>query len=1324
MGFLYQRSPRIMPELNYSERSLPAPPAKPAARSVAGSWFALPILVTLAGTGALVYMGASSRLAGGSDVVLQVLISFCMLVSYLIPVWIYVHNKKMYERTNRLRESAYLELLKQVEQELAEEGAKQRGILLQVHSDFERCESVVRRRSPSLWERSPQDNDFLSLRIGTGEASSAITLRLPDVRPQEADELLEQARVVANKAAFVPDCPIALPLLESGVIGIVAGKGSGVKALRALIIQLTARHSPDEVLLSSFFKEEEKEEWRWMRWFPHFWDEHHSFRRMACSDGDRQQLSEYLYSELTLRLNRSSGEWKPASSDRARHVVLLSDAGVLENDPLYGVLTEYAEQISLHTIILAGSVDKLPRQCRLIIECEEDQGTYTLKKKDGGLMRRAFQLDQISLEQCDHFARLMAKIKLKHSQGAALPERISLLELLGQERVEELDAVTRWNESRLPLELPVTIGIRAGEKPFVLNLHDRLDLGAHGPHGLIAGTTGSGKSALLQSLVVSIGVNYHPHDAAFLMIDYKGGGMSGAFRSLPHVVGSLTNLDGKLVERAKSALRAELVTRQKRLKQAGGLEHIDEYYRLGAPGGPLPHLFVIVDEFAELKSDYPDFIEELISIAAIGRTLGLHLILATQKPAGVVDDKIWSNARFRICLRVESESDSREMIKIPDAAWILAAGRGFVQAGPELLEEVQFAWTGAEYNPERSSAGVEQSIFRVLLNGNREAVLQQTSAVYKKGLRNKLAPKELEVLTVYLRKAAEEQGIAKLNGPWLPPLSESLSLSELPKAEVGDQLTAYVGLADDIQGQRQFAVPVRLKDGHFALYGMPGSGKTTFLQTFLMSLAGGPGLSWHGYIIDMGRMMQGFAELPQVGAVITADESDRIGRLFRFLKKATAERRELLAAAGIKNAEDYRNPFGRKLPDIIVLIDDYHAFRNRYPYESEQLDELLREGGAAGIRFLITAGRYGDIPEKTRSSISQTAALELGDYGDYFYAVGRVSAPAGQMVRGRGYMKGHPPVEFQTALPVGGSSEYERAERLRAEIAGMDRNRKGDKPARIQAMPAKVNLRELLPVGRLQVQKAAAVPVPVGIAVEDLGPIQVRLDSGPHFIVGAPMGGGKTSFLESWILSLAWHIPPARLGVYMIEARAPQSGASSLTQLSSLPHVRGLGTGESGAAEIISLLDEDIREAGAGSDQMTRLLAIDDADLLSKRLTDFAVKDKLTELVRRSRECGLHIVLSGIPADFPGFGSDWFAEVKACQAGFVLGTKDPSDLAAFRIPLKESASEPGELPVLPTGEGFYVNRRYERMKAAVPFDTVWTPDVWIARVCDQWEVSV
>ncbi|AWB44411.1 type VII secretion protein EssC [Paenibacillus sp. CAA11] len=1313
MSHIFQRSPRIRGQIKEKALLVPEPPQMMPRPRISAASYAAPSVLVLIGAG-LWGVGQIGKPLFWNQQGLGVTL-FCLGLIFVIglPFVKLRRQNRLYLEDAEHRERTYLDNLKQLEDELQRYQEEQLASLLEVHADPERCMAVVRRRSPSLWERSTQDDDYLHIRLGTGSITSASKLILPK-GPWSNETLRKQVEDMAASYETISPAPIAVPIKQAGVIGIVGSRADVLQMVRSMLIQLTTRHAPDEVELSVFFTKSEREEWSWMRWLPHIWDAKQDHRRIADED-QLDALAEDLCRQL------ASSEPNRKAVDR---VVVISEAKALQSDLLYRLLIDNAEHGRVIPVVLADAVDKLPRECGLILECAEGMETYTFKRSGAGIEVGSFRMDEVTSEQADRFARVMAPIRLKRSDEAELPGFLTLFDLLKAGRVEELKSVERWQHNRYPTRLPVTLGYRKGGKPFVLNLHDRLDAEGHGPHGLIAGTTGSGKSGLLQSLVAVIAANYHPHDAAFLMIDYKGGGMSGPLRHLPHVIGSLTNLDGRMVARAKTALRAELIRRQKLLQEAGYFEHIDDYYQSGAALGPLPHLFVIVDEFAELKRDYPDFIDELVSVASIGRTLGLHLILSTQKPAGVVDDKIWSNARFRICLRVEEEADSRDMLKAPHAAHITIPGRGYVQIGSGALEEVQFAWSGAKC-PEISLQGqAEWTLYRVLLSGEREpwTLPNKETASAEAGSQQMI--RQVEAVALYVSNLAEQEEVHRLEGLWLPPLPERISPSQMESVPPASGLSACVGLVDNPAGQRRFPLEVALDQGNFALYGIPGSGKTTFVQSMLMSLSSRYSRGeWCGYVIDMGRNLDNYADLPQIADLLTPDDEERLSRLFKFLKRTVEQRKQQWTSAGVKTLEAYRESTGKLLPYLLVIIDDYYAFRSRHPQLQEPLDELLREGMGSGIRFVLTASRLADISEKTRTGISDACALALADPGDYYHIVGTVVKP-GETVRGRGLIKGLPPLEFQTVLPVDEDGTSDTLASLQAAIAKLQEQWEGPKYNRIPTLPDKIALRSLMPIGEMPDVRPQEVPVPLGLYTEDLSPFYFQLDNGPHFVVGAPMAGGKTSFLQSVILSLAWRISPDRLRIFTLDSRERGAGSEGLGLLTGLPHVTASASGPGGAAELITRLEEELRTAADQEPSRIHLLVIDDADLLAKRLQDFAVKDRLAALLRESRERGLYSVLSGIPRDFPTFGVDWFTEAMACQAGFLLGTRDPADLSVFRIPITESSAGSGELPVLEPGQGYYVDRRLERIKTACPFDRIWTPDMWMTKIRDHWTVTV
>lgn len=1329
MNIMYQRSPRMKEVLKKETVEILRPPVEPNKPTFSLISIIIPIVMTAVTVSLYFYLSRSGKLGNSSFMTIQMVMMSMMLMTYTIPFFVYLGNKKDYKRKIEERDQMYRSELQKHREELVREAQRQVQVMHEIHGDPEVCCQIVKNKHSSLWERSPEDDDFLQVRAGAGEVPFRISVVPPRQDGYEKEPLIEAAHELAEDFRMITGASIALPIYESKVVGIVGEREDVLSMLRVIVTQLTTRHSPDEMKLAAFYEDKEADEWEWMRWFPHFWDDERDQRYMADRHSGVHQLADHLYT-LLHRRKMTRKERGKKSPDLPCYVVLLSERDIIEEEPLLPLILEDAEAVTTCTIILASRKEYLPMHCQLVVEAGKKEGSYSKKTQQADVIHGSFIPDRMTREEAEISARHMAPLRLKRSSASDIPPLLPLFDMLEVSRVEQLNVESKWAGNRHPNTLPVPMGVRAGGKQVYINLHDKIERQGHGPHGLIAGTTGSGKSEVIQSIVASLASEFHPHDLAFMLIDYKGGGMSNTFNNLPHVVGTITNLDQSLIERAKISLRAELVRRQKLLSSAGNLQHIDEYYKwLGShQAEPLPHLVIIIDEFAQLKREQPEFMDELISIAAIGRTLGVHLILATQKPAGVVDDKIWSNSRFRICLRVQSEGDSRDMIKIPNAAWITKPGRGYFQVGSdEVFEEMQFAWSGAPYTSSEEDSASSLPLMEVRLNGKREPLLTGERVTMMK---SEGSSKQLQVFIDYIAEAAEKQGIKRLQGPWLPPLPETIELDEITaqgfmsSGEAGEEMSwePIVGLLDDLPNQKQVPLQISLQSGHYAIYGMPGLGKTTFIQTLLMSLAQDNRSPWHGYVIDMGRMMREFKNLPQIGGVMTAEDDDRIKRLFRYLSKVLMQRREMIADAGVKTISAFRRGTGQRIPQVLVVIDGYLSFRNSYPDENEQLEILLREGASLGITFVITANRITDIFEKVRSNISNAISFEMADPSDYYYAVGRPSRVPNGYPPGRALVKGQtPPLEFQVALPVRGREESERAEQLKMRIQKINTQYSGAEVPQIEPLPDIVTLSEILSKQDQLQEETAIYKVPVGLMTDDLSLFHISLREGPHFMVASPMEGGKSSFLMTWMLSLAYHHSPEQLNMYTIDTRYGEHG---LGQLKDLPHVYKHAAREDELAPLIQEVYERVMKLSSEHSGPEIVLFIDDADTLAKQMNDFTMKDQLGVIVRQGRDRGVHVVLAGVASDFPTFGADWVTDVKASQSGLLFGTLDPNDLSSFRIPYSESNATTTGLKVLPPGQGYYVKRRFSRIKAALPWNNTKECAEWIKKIRDRWHVVV
>ncbi|MCR5768074.1 MAG: type VII secretion protein EssC [Lachnospiraceae bacterium] len=932
------------------------------------------------------------------------------------------YNKTEATKSEQSRQSTYVDYIQRIAKRLADKAGYNKSVLTEQYPSAEEMLKFVAETQDRLWEKSSVHRDFLSVRLGVGDIGAPNGIVLPNEDLAAGYDPLNDLPVkLKNDFGVLKQVPVSVSLYDNRIVGIVSPDPERrYSLLRLLTLNLAANFPYTEVRLCYAFQAKDYDELNFLRWIPHTWTPDGKLRMVAY---DSRSLGDVLYFLSDVLRERTEDKEQKQNADTKEkilphYVIFVTDVSVIAGEPISKFLLDPPAEAGITVVFCADSTERLPSKCDTVISDENGvPKVYSIATQELTSTNLAF--DNVSLPAMDSFARKLSNFELRNTSGnSEIPDMLTFLDMYKVSKVEDLDIYHKWLENRTYETMKAMVGQKSGGKPVFLDIHEKY----HGPHGLVAGTTGSGKSETLQSYILSMAINYHPHEVAFILIDYKGGGMAQSFDGLPHLAGMITNLGGNGTTRALLSINAEIKHRQ-RVFNDYKIKHIDQYielYRNGEADEPMPHLIIIADEFAELKKEQPEFVRALVSAARVGRSLGVNLILATQKPGGVVDDEIWSNTRFRICLRVADKQDSNEMLKRPDAAFITGTGRGYMQVGnDEIFEEFQSGWSGAQYTPDVPFDDGNKGFARMIgITGKPEKIGKKK----KKSGDNLNKVTQLDEIVKYAGKLAAENNIEPLRQIWLAPLPAMMYLEDLDITGVNrDHLAIPIGLADDPENQRQFTVSLDfVRDGHLLICGGSGAGKTTLIQTIVFSAANNYTADQiNFYIADFsGRTMTAFAGLPHTGAVCLEGEDDKIETVMSFIREELERRKSILSQKGIGSFRDYL-AVEKDLPMILLIIDNYAAFNESYEEYDDLFVQLSREAAGYGIYLVISCNNSSDIRGRIRQGITKGIGMQLPDRFEYDSVIGmRTEILPDDRVSGRGLIKENTPLEFQTALPV------------------------------------------------------------------------------------------------------------------------------------------------------------------------------------------------------------------------------------------------------------------------------------------------------------------
>lgn len=993
-----------------------------------------------------------------------------MAISASMMALRYGLGKRKYTQKEEKRAEIYTRYLAGLEEQLQNHAKRQRELALQRHPAVVDCLKRVQGPALNLWERHPGDEDFLSLRLGLGRAPAAAQISLPATRLQiNEDEFSTIPGQIAEKYAQIDGMPICCELMRDGVCGIVGSRQEAVQLAQNMAVQIAALHSYEEVKLVVVFPRSEWEQWSWMRWLPHCTSPDRDLRYIACTPDGMRELLPSL-EEMVKSRTASASEWSfgARGTNLPHYIFLVADPSLLAGSPTIGTAMVLNQpELGLSGVILGQSLADFPHSTRNIIRVSSSgDGLRLSLQRDGATTDLTSAESKIPRNVYEVFARRMAPIRLAGSetQGqAGLPSMVTFFEGLRVRKVEDLALDEFWGTARPEETMSVPIGVRSGGELFFFNIHEN----AQGPHGLVAGGTGSGKSKMVQAWVASMAVQFSPEDVNFILVDFKGESLLTPFKGLPHLAGFTSNIDPD-VRRKFMAIESEM-TRRMVLLKTGGKQKFDDIIayrrarRTHPEMEPMPFLVLVVDEFAAFKDQYPEFIGAIDHLFQAGRSLGMLAILMTQKPSGKVTAQMQANLGFSWCLRVSEDADSREVIGNSDAAHLRGAGRAYVKAVDGTYELIQTLYGLAPYEPEQEQSQANAQVFALKLNG---AVLEG-SGIEEEVRQSR--PDELTVLTRHIADHCRKKHIPAAQPIWRDPLPEKLDLNTLtcrPAEEKGG-LRAALGLVDDPAHQLQETLEHDFwTEGNLAIYGVPQSGRSTLLQTLLVSLfrAYAPD-RLHCYILECGTLsLRALERFPQVGGAAGDDEPDTVNKIIAFLLEELERRKRAFRRAGVSSPEGYAQLNGTSPISILLAIHNLNRLGDGFSDLQSKLVKLSGEGPSYGMYLACTFyGSTGIWVSRLRQNLKRSIALQLPNKMDYTDLTGRVSQDTDGLPAGRGFVKMRgTAVQLQAAIAYGEHPDGQRSALLCREADAMGDAWLGERPISIQPMP------EEIPYGMLQ----------------------------------------------------------------------------------------------------------------------------------------------------------------------------------------------------------------------------------------------------------------
>lgn len=1163
--------------------------------------------------------------------------------------------------------------------------------------------------SARIWERRPTDPDFGQVRIGTGAQKLAVQLIPPETKPVEDLEPMSAGalRRFMRTHANVPNLPVAISLSSFARVYPTGDPGAIYGMIRAMIAQIAAFHSPDDVRISVCASQERMPWWQWVKWLPHALHptEYDAAGQVRLLTKTMTELESLLGPEMKDRPRFSPGL---TSSDLPYHVVIV-DGGQASYDSQLA-----ADGIDGVCVIdLTGSTNPTIDAHMLRLDVQAERVSILRRDRTGKDVASAIcRPDNMAIQEVEALARQLCPLRASSAstpEEDALSANLTLTSLLSVDDPYKVDPAVVWRPRAQRNRLRVPIGIDSDGRPIELDIKEAAQ-GGYGPHGLCIGATGSGKSELLRTLVLGLAMTHSSEVLNFVLVDFKGGATFLGMDGLRHVAAVITNLEDELplVDRMYDALNGEMVRRQELLRAAGNYASLRDYEKArldGAPLQPLPSLFLVLDEFSELLSAKPDFAELFVMIGRLGRSLGVHLLLASQRLEEGKLRGLDTHLSYRIGLRTFSAMESRVVLGVPDAYELpQAPGNGYLKIGTETMTRFKAAYVSGPVEEETSSGGgggrIVRQIVPYLPDYIRPQVVEQPEP------EQKVEQRSQESLFDVVVRQLEGHGPPP-HQIWLPPLDEPPTLDQLlppladspqlgfttpPGWEGRGKLMAVVGIVDKPFQQRRDPNWLDLSGaaGHVGIAGGPQSGKSTAIRTLISSLA-----LLHTpqevqfYCLDFGGGTLGpMSELPHIGGVASRLDADRVRRTVAEVTQLLDRREQEFAERGIDSMATFRRLrasgeyAGDGYGDVFLIVDNWLTLRQDYENLEGTITQLAARGLGYGVHVIASSNKWTEFRTGIRDLLGTKLELRLGD--PFESEVNRKLAdnvPHGRPGRGLTPDGFH----FLTALPrIDSEASAESLSDGVAKLVGtVGAAWRGPAAPKIRMLP------DVLPLSQLPTAAQTGSRVPFGIDEDTLSPVYLDFNQDPHFLVFGDTECGKSNLLKVLTGAIAQRYRPEQARMIFVDY------GRSLLDAAEVEHRIGYAASSTAAATLVgdiqAALSKRLPPSNLTPDQLRSrswwngpelFLIIDDYDMVAT--SDNPLRG-IAELLPQARDIGLHVLMS---RQFGGAGRALFDPVvqrikEMGSPGLIMsGNKDEGVLLGNVKAHK-----------LPAGRGYFVDRR-------------------------------